>query len=275
MLFSVLEFLHNYYGLIITIFYFILLGIFVLFIKKAEKFINDKNKEIQTLKIDKEDYEDTKTNKNILLYKNYKYEEELLKLKDELKRLQTLTTSDINKIAIEKAQELILEKEKDYEYKLKELNRYYKLEKDKLIQSYELKISEEKNAQNKIKLENIKKGKNYEYQIKIYYENIGYKVFPNGFVNGKNDKGIDLIAYKNSEIRLIQCKCYTNPPKQYLLRKFIGDCEVFIRNNPSLCDNKIIYKDFITSCNDKDYGVVCYLREYPNEINYQIINYIN
>lgn len=52
-----------------------------------------------------------------MLYKNYKYEEELLKLKDELKRLQTLTTSDINKIAIEKAQELILEKEKDYEYK--------------------------------------------------------------------------------------------------------------------------------------------------------------
>ena len=79
-----------------------------------------------------------------MLYKNYKYEEELLKFKDELKWLQTLTTSDINKIAIEKAQELILEKEKDYEEKLKELNRYYKLEKDKLIQSYELKISEKK-----------------------------------------------------------------------------------------------------------------------------------
>ncbi|MBZ7985678.1 restriction endonuclease [Campylobacter sp. Cr9] len=117
----------------------------------------------------------------------------------------------------------------------------------------------------------IKKGQEYEYKIKCYFDSLGYNVYPNGYINGKKDKGIDLIAYKNNEVHLIQCKCYKNPPKQDLLRMFVGDCEIYIKNNQNKLNNKTIYKDFITSCKEKDYGVIKFLEENKNLINYLII----
>lgn len=117
----------------------------------------------------------------------------------------------------------------------------------------------------------IKKGQEYEYKIKCYFDSLGYNVYPNGYINGKKDKGIDLIAYKNNEVHLIQCKCYKNPPKQDLLRMFLGDCEIYIKNNQSKLKNKTIYKDFITSCKNKDYGVIKFLEENKNIIDYLII----
>lgn len=123
----------------------------------------------------------------------------------------------------------------------------------------------------KNKEENIKKGQEYEYKIKCYFDSLGYNVYPNGYINGKKDKGIDLIAYKNNEVHLIQCKCYKNPPKQELIRKFVGDCEIYIKNNQNKLNNKTIYKDFITSCKEKDYGVIKFLEENKNLIDYLVI----
>lgn len=120
----------------------------------------------------------------------------------------------------------------------------------------------------KNKENNFKRGKDYELQIFNYYKNLNYKVYPNGYINGKNDKGIDLIAYKDNEMRLIQCKCYSKPPKQEIIRKFIGDCELYIKNNQNKIKDKTIYKDFVTSCKEIDYGVEKFLEEHKNEINY-------
>lgn len=39
-----------------------------------------------------------------------------------------------------------------------------------------------------------------------FYTKEGYKVFPNGYVKGLEDCGIDLIAHKGKETILIQCK---------------------------------------------------------------------
>lgn len=117
----------------------------------------------------------------------------------------------------------------------------------------------------------IQKGINYEYKIFLHYKNLDYTVIPHGRIYEKNDKGIDLIAFKENEIRLIQCKCYKYPPKQELLRIFMGDCELYIKNNKDDFQNKIIYKDFVTSCKTINYGVKKFLEEYPNEINYKII----
>lgn len=122
---------------------------------------------------------------------------------------------------------------------------------------------------------NYEKGKIYEYKIKLYYESLGYRVFPNGYINGKRDGGVDLIAYKGSEVRLIQTKCYKNPPRQHLLRLFVGDCTLHIKKNMKFLKNKDIYKDFITSCEEIDYGVSEFLKENPEEINYQIKRFAN
>lgn len=115
------------------------------------------------------------------------------------------------------------------------------------------------------------KGSRYEYKIKCFYESMGYTVYPQGYIHGYNDKGIDLIAYKNNEVHLVQCKCYSKPPKQELLRIFMGDCELYIQNNSSKLQDKIIHRDFVTSCKTKDYGVTKFLEENNNLINYLII----
>lgn len=115
------------------------------------------------------------------------------------------------------------------------------------------------------------KGRLYEYKIKCYLENQGFKVYPNGYINGKKDKGIDLIAYKDNDIHLIQCKCYRYPPKQDLIRKFYGDCKFYEDKNPNLVKNKTMVYRFITSCKDMDYSTQKYLEE-NTFIRYEIIN---
>ncbi|ULO04520.1 hypothetical protein AVBRAN_a0038 (plasmid) [Campylobacter sp. RM12651] len=115
------------------------------------------------------------------------------------------------------------------------------------------------------------KGNRYEYKVKCFYESIGYNVYPQGYIHGFNDRGIDLIAYKNNEVHLIQCKCYKYPPRQDLLRIFMGDCELYIQKNLNKLQGKIIHKDFVTSCKTKDYGVARFLEENNNPINYLVI----
>lgn len=70
----------------------------------------------------------------------------------------------------------------------------------------------------KAESENEKKGRLYELKIKKHYEEQGYKVFPHGFINGKNDGGIDLVCHKENECVLIQCKNHKTPIGQDLLR---------------------------------------------------------
>ena len=81
---------------------------------------------------------------------------------------------------------------------------------------------------------NKEKGDKYELQILKYYKNQGYKVYPQGFIKGKSDNGIDLIAYKDNEALLIQCKNWEyKQVKQEHLRilPFIhswGDCATYL-----------------------------------------------
>ncbi|MBZ7976119.1 restriction endonuclease [Campylobacter sp. RM12637] len=203
-------------------------------------------------------------------HKEY-YENKIKKLEFIIENLKNQKTKTI--ITKENDEEEIRRISSKYEKELKkksEAIQYLKYE----IQSLNEKLNKQKeNYKNYLRNKeiNIKKGQEYEYKIKCYFENLGYSVYPNGYIKGKNDKGIDLIAYKNNEVHLIQCKCYKNPPKQELIRKFIGDCEIYIKNNQNKLNNKTIYKDFITSCKDKDYGVIKFLEENKNIIDYLII----
>ncbi len=77
--------------------------------------------------------------------------------------------------------------------------------------------------------QNDQKGYNYELQIGKYYQKQGYKVYFKGINEGLKDQGIDLIAYKDNEALLIQCKNWEySQVKQEQLRIFLGDCTAYL-----------------------------------------------
>ncbi|MDA3053118.1 restriction endonuclease [Campylobacter sp. JMF_01 NE2] len=123
----------------------------------------------------------------------------------------------------------------------------------------------------------IQKGKEYEYQIMQFYKNKNYTVYPKGYIEKKQDEGIDIIAYKENEILLIQCKNWTNAPKQKEIKVFITDCEVYLNKNKETIKNKTIRKIFVTSYEKIDYGVKLFLDKFNKEnqikIEYIIIQY--
>ena len=125
----------------------------------------------------------------------------------------------------------------------------------------------------KTEAEKIQKGKEYEYDVKCFFEQRDYKVYPNGYINGVKDEGIDLIAYKDDEAVLAQCKNWVNPPKQDIIKKFVADADLFINKNQSKFKNKRIRKIFFTSCRQMDYGAKIFLEEY-NQYNQIKIEYV-
>lgn len=126
----------------------------------------------------------------------------------------------------------------------------------------------------KDKKSNVQKGKEYEEQIGKYYEDIGYHVVYHGLIKGKRDKGIDLIATKEDETLLIQCKNWENSKvKQKDLKEFLGNCSLYLERNHIPTSH--IKKLFITSNQNKDYGVMKFMQENHQSLEYKIIPYNN
>lgn len=150
------------------------------------------------------------------------------------------------------------------------------------IDNLEKQILTEKENKDKRKnsyWQNIQKGKKYEYQIMQYFKNLGYGVYPKGFYEKKKDGGIDLIAHNEKEILIIQCKNWSNAPKSKEIRTFITDSEIYIKDskNKNRIKDKQIRKIFVTSYEQIDYGVKCFLDKFNKEndikIEYLIIPY--
>ncbi|WP_104718159.1 restriction endonuclease [Helicobacter trogontum] len=119
---------------------------------------------------------------------------------------------------------------------------------------------------------NKEKGDKYEQQILKLYKKQGYKVYPQGFIKGKADGGIDLIAYKGNEALLIQCKNWEySQVKQEHLRIFLGDCTAYLEKNHNIFAKKKVKRVFVTSCKNIDYGVQKFVEE--NNVEYKIIPY--
>lgn len=122
-------------------------------------------------------------------------------------------------------------------------------------------------------VKNKEKGEQYELQILGYYKKQGYKVYPQGLIKGKADGGIDLIAHKDKETLLIQCKNWEHSQvKQEHLRIFLGDCTAYIEQNQKTLAKRSVRRVFITSCKNMDYGVKKFVEE--NNIEYNIIRYL-
>lgn len=123
-----------------------------------------------------------------------------------------------------------------------------------------------------IDLVNKQKGNKYELQISNLYKRKGYKVYPNGAINGVADGGIDLIAYKGNEAVLIQCKNWEySQVRQEHLRIFLGDCTAYLEKNRHIFAKKNIRRVFITSCQNTNYGVKRFVEE--NNVEYVVIPY--
>lgn len=119
---------------------------------------------------------------------------------------------------------------------------------------------------------NKQKGNKYELQIGKSYQKQGYKVYFKGINEGLRDKGIDLVAYKDKEALLIQCKNWEHSQvKQEHLRIFLGDCTAYIEQNQKIFAKKNVRRVFVTSCESVDYGVKKFLEE--NDMEYKIIPY--
>ena len=80
---------------------------------------------------------------------------------------------------------------------------------------------------------NKEKGDKYEKTVCLYFKNLNYQVTEHGLINGFNDGGIDLIAKKENEILLIQCKNWSQPKsiKEKHIKEFYGSCHFYMENN--------------------------------------------
>lgn len=121
---------------------------------------------------------------------------------------------------------------------------------------------------------NRQKGKAYEFQIGKMYKEQGYKIYYKGINEGKKDGGIDLIAYKDDEALLIQCKNWEKSQiKQEHLRIFLGDCTALLEKQKNKFKNKKISRLFITSCPNLEYATQKYIEQ--NNITYLNVAFNN
>lgn len=95
-------------------------------------------------------------------------------------------------------------------------------------------------------------GNSYENFIANKYKEIGYEVENRGVKESFNDGGLDIIAIKDNNIVLVQCKNWTmsNSYKinQKDIRAFVGDCFLYLKDI-NLEQKKVSYH-FIVSHNN-------------------------
>lgn len=74
----------------------------------------------------------------------------------------------------------------------------------------------------------LRKGRDFEEYTVQHYIKQKYNITKN-FLKGKNDEGIDIIAFKGEELLLIQCKNWEIPLiTQKELKEFLGSCYIFL-----------------------------------------------
>lgn len=121
----------------------------------------------------------------------------------------------------------------------------------------------------------VEKGRQYEEYVGKYFEAKGYHVDYRGIKLGKKDGGIDLIAIKENEIILIQCKNWNGNTKikQSEIRKFYGDCSKYVEDNHLLRD-EVQYRYVIPSKNLLDIQAEKYFISNHLKIRYVVIPFL-
>jgi len=115
----------------------------------------------------------------------------------------------------------------------------------------------------------IKQGKEFEYYVSDYFKIQGYEVI-NNFEKEKNDEGIDIIAKKDDELLLIQCKNWEIPVISHKeIKEFLGNCYLFLYNYVEYRKFKRVRRLYITSQSNLDKSARYLLKD-----NYPFVEYI-
>ncbi len=163
------------------------------------------------------------------------------------------------------------EMRKDFEEKMKSETTLIHSE---AIKETNRKAWENKNKNKKRYRENIKKGRDYELFISKYFRDKGYQVKEHGLIEGRKDKGIDIIIKKDKTITLIQCKNWKSDSKYKIkhkdLKEFLGNGIAFIQMNKEKAKDYTIEYMFVSSNDILDGSAIHFLRD--NEIlKYKVV----
>lgn len=115
--------------------------------------------------------------------------------------------------------------------------------------------------------DSTKKGRDYEIFVEKYFEDQGYKTKPFGILNGRKDKGVDVIVMKNRVVTLIQCKNWKadgRKIKHKELKEFLGNTTAFLDNRQKEAEGYEIKRMFVTSNDILDNSARYFLKD--NEI---------
>lgn len=108
----------------------------------------------------------------------------------------------------------------------------------------------------------VNQGKNYEQYIANLFKSKGYQVIEN-YKKQKEDEGIDIIAIKNDELLLIQCKNW----QKFIIthqdiKEFLGNCYLFLYKNVQYRKYKKVRRLFIVSQSNIDDSARNLLKNY-------------
>lgn len=108
----------------------------------------------------------------------------------------------------------------------------------------------------------------YERYIGYIYESRGYSVEYVGALSGLEDRGIDIIAKKNRERIVIQCKRYSSKSNHIVhentVSQLYGTCEVYRMENPNISVKPVIYTSSLLSQEGRSFANRLKIEVYEN-----------
>ncbi len=112
-------------------------------------------------------------------------------------------------------------------------------------------------------------GRDYERYIGYKYECLGYDVEYVGALNGKEDRGIDLIASKGGSVEIIQCKRYSLVKNKYVhentVAQLFGVTAVYNMENPKKSARAVIYTSSALSDEARHFASYLNIKVMENE----------
>lgn len=171
---------------------------------------------------------------------------------------------------------IVTQKPKNKKYNIKEKIEKYNKEQEKRKeykewlnkQKFKAKDDKPKNKFYYGKDWKNKKGADYEFYIMQFYLNEGYKVFPNGYIKGFEDGGIDLVAHKDKETILIQCKNWRYRAELKNITKFYNDCKKYEKYKSKFLNGRNVRKIFFISNEIENLEIENFLKRINNEIEF-------
>lgn len=168
---------------------------------------------------------------------------------------------------------IVTQKPKNKKYNIKEKIEKYNKEQEKRKEYKEWLNKQKFKAKNKFyygKDWKNKKGADYEFYIMQFYRNEGYNVFPNGYIKGFEDEGVDLIAHNDEtkETILIQCKNWKYRAELKDITKFYNDCKNYQKKHKHYLNGRYVRKVFVISNEIENLEIDNFLKKINNEIEF-------